>query len=151
MTALNPRGVAADLGRADLRVEVIRDLARDDPLGVLPRPLLDVPIVVSPHDGKGQLGVGSLALQALAGEAEQCGGEVQRCEDAVDVHVGDTGVDIPRSTPHLIEPGGLKGGLDDRAADDGIEADVRIPLALELPELGAVIELHHLWGSSDKL
>ena len=82
--------------------------------------------------------VGDL-LQALAGEAGQERREVQRRVDAVEVHVLDALVDVPRAAAHLVEAGRLEAVLGHRSADDRVEADVRQRLAVVHPGLAAVV------------
>ena len=128
----------AHLGRADLGIEQVRHLARDDAVRIGVGPHLLVPVVVRADQRQRKLGVLRLALQALAREAQQGGREVDRRVDTVDVHVGDPGVDIPCPAAHFVETGGLEARLDDGPSDDGVESDVRILLAFEAPVLAAV-------------
>ena len=58
---------------------------------------------------------------------------------AVDVHVGDARVDVPRAAPHLVEAGRLEAVLGRRPADHRVEADVRQHLALPHPRFAAVV------------
>ena len=84
---------ASDLGGQDLGVPDGRDRAGDEAARVGAAPLVDVPVVVGPDHGQRHvlvLGAGE-ELAAELGE----GGEAQRAEHAVGVHVLDPLVDVP--------------------------------------------------------
>ena len=72
-----------------------------------------------------ELGDPGRELQPLAGEPGQRRGEVQRRVDAVDVHVGDAGIDVPGAPAHLVEALGLERRLGNGPADDRVQPDVR--------------------------
>ena len=61
--------------------------------------------------GQRELGVVGELLEPLAGEAGEERREAQRRVHAVDVHVGDAGVDVPRAAAHLVEAGRLEAVL----------------------------------------
>ena len=105
------RRVAADLLRADLGVEEVRDLQRDHASGRVRRPVLDDPVVPGPHAGQRELGVVGELLEALARESGEERREAHRRVDAVHVHVGDAGADVPRAAAHLVEAGRLEAVL----------------------------------------
>jgi hypothetical protein len=113
--------------------------ARDEPVGVLGAPRLEVPVVVGAQRGPGQLLVLGPHRQALADEPRQERREAHRRPDAVDVHVLDPVVDIPRAAAHVLEPGGLEAVLLAGPAGHGVEADVREDLVEPQPRLATVV------------
>ena len=104
-------GVAPDLRGADLGVEDVRDLERDDAARRVPCPFLEVPVVPRADARERELGVVGELLQALAREAGQERREVERRVDAVDVHVGDARRDVPCTPTHLVEAGRVEAVL----------------------------------------
>ena len=140
VTALKPAfGVAPDLLRRDLRIAEVRDLVRDEAVGVRAAPRLEVPVVVRADRGERELvGVGP-HREPLADEAGQERREAQRRVHAVDVHVGDARVHVPRAAAHLVEARRLEAVLARRPADDRVEPDVGELLALPHPRLAAVV------------
>ena len=97
-----------------------------------------MPVVPCPHRGERQIAVRSHLLQPLAGETWQKRRKVQRCVDAVEVHVLDALVNVPGAPAHLVEAHRLEAVLRDRAPDDGVEADVRQHLVVIDPGLAAI-------------
>ena len=102
-----------------------------------------MPVVPGPQRRETEFGVVALP-EHRAREPSDQGGEVQRCPDSGEVHVGDAGVDIPTAAAHFVEAGGLHTPFLFWPADDGVESDVRIAAALVMPHLGAVVGLHDL-------
>ena len=137
--------VAAHLLGADLRVEHVRQLQRDHPPGRVGRPLLEVPVVPRAHARERELGILGDLLQSLSGEPRQERREVQRRVDPVEVHVVDSGRDVPGAAAHLVEAGRVEAVLVDRAADHGVEPDVGQQLAVVEPHLPTVVDLHDPW------
>lgn len=70
-SAKTPLGIAQHLLSRDLRVEQVRDLAGNEPIGVGAGPLLDVPVIVRAHDREGEFGVVGGLLQSLTGEPDE--------------------------------------------------------------------------------
>ena len=138
-------GVTAHLGRADLRVEEVGELQRDDAVGIVGGPLLDDPVVPGADAREREVGITGELLQALPRETGQERREAERGIDTVEVHVVDAGADVPRAATHLVEARGLEAVLRHRAPDHGVEPDVRQLLALEHPRLAAVVALHDAW------
>ncbi len=130
-------GVAVDLLRADLRVEEVRDLARDDAVRVRPRPLLEVPVVVGPGGREREFPITRAQLQALAGEARKERRKVQGRIHPREVHVLDA---VMSHDPRRMSSNrcGSNPPLVDRTSDDGVEADVRDLLAVVHPDVCTV-------------
>src|SRR3546814_20008982 len=59
--------------------------------------------------------------------------EIQRCRNAVDVHVADAGVNVVAAFAQLFERGRLHAVLFERAPDHGVEPDGRHLHALVFP------------------
>ncbi len=135
------RRVLADHVGRDVGVEQPRDLRRDDAVGIGAGPRVDVPVVPRADRRHREVDVVGDVVQPLAGEAGEERREVHRRVDAVDVHVGDAGVDVPRAAAHLVEADRLERVLVDRATDDRVEPDVRQLLAVVHPDLAAVVLL----------
>ena len=116
----------------------------DEPALVGPAPLVDVPVVVGPDHGQGHvlvLGPGE-ELAAELGE----GGEAQRAEHAVGVHVLDPLVDVVAAGPELVEGGRLEAVLLAGPSGHRVEGDVGEHLALVQPGVGAVVVGDELGG-----
>jgi len=75
-----------------------------------PGPLLDVPVVPGPERGQAEIGVGALG-EDRAREAGDERREAERREHAVEIHVGDAGLDVVATAPHLVEARGLHAPL----------------------------------------
>ena len=144
-------GVLPDHVGSDVRVEQPRDLARDDAVGVRTGPRLEVPVVPRPDRRHGQLGIVGDGLEPLPGEPGEERREVDRGVDAVEVHVGDPGVDVPRAPAHLVEAGRLEAVFRHRPADDRVEADVGELGAVVDPGLAAAVELDDARGPVDQM
>ena len=125
------------LGRSHLHVGQPGQLEGDDPVGVGPGPDLVMPLVPGPQAGQPQLGIVGLD-EHRATEAGHQGREAQGRPYAVQVHVRHPGPDVEAPRTHVLEPGRVHAPGLLRAADDGVEADVRIPAVLVQPGLGAV-------------
>ncbi len=125
------------LGRHELGVPDGRDGQGDEAARVGAAPVLDVPVVVGPQHVEGEL----LVLgpgEELAAELDE-GGEAHRPEHAVDVHVPDPLVDVVATRAHLVEGGGLDAVLLGGPAHHGVEAHVGDHVALEGPDVDAVV------------
>ncbi len=127
----------ADLSGHEARVPDRGEGERDHPPRVGAAPLVDVPVVVRPQHGEGQVLV-LRAGEVLAAELG-VGREVHRREHAVDVHVTDALVDVPAARADLAEPGRLDAVLVRRPASHRVQADVRRLLPLEHPRVGAIL------------
>ena len=125
----------ADLGGHELGVPDGGDGQRDEPAGLVPAPLVDVPVVVGPDHGQGHVLVLG-AAEELAAELRERR-EAHRAEDAVGVHVGDAGLDVVATVPHLGEGGRVDAVLVGRPAGDGVQPDVGQLLALVEPDVVA--------------
>ena len=135
--------VAPDLVGRELGVEQPRELAGDDPPGVAAGPLVEVPVVRRVDDGEREVGVAHAELVALAGEAGERRREVERRVDAVEVHVVDAGVDVPRAPAHLVEARRLEAQLVAWTADDRVQAHLVVAPVVVQPVLHAVVvDLH---------
>ena len=97
-----------------------------------------VPVVPCSHRGQRKVAIVCHLLKALAGETRQERGKVQRGVDAVQVHVFDTFMDIPRAPAHFIEADRLEAVLRHRPTNDRIEADIGQRLIVIDPRLAAV-------------
>ena len=137
------RRVAADLGGAELGVGEERDAHRDDAVGVRRVPLVEEPVVPRLRHREPELGVGA-AREHRAAEAGDLRREVHRRPHAVDVHVADAGVDVVATGPHLVEAGRLDLPVLALAADDRVQPDLEEDLAVELPDLVALVGLDDL-------
>ena len=133
-------GDAPHLARHLLGVPDGRDRQRDEAAGMLAAPVVDVPVVVGAQHGDGELALAGrgLAAEELADEARHRG-EAERAEHAVGVHVVDARVDVVAAGPQLRERGRLHAVLLGRAARHGVQPHVGDLLALEHPEVGAVL------------
>ena len=134
--------VASNLFGADLGIEQIGELHRNDSAGIAARPLLEAPIVPGAHRRERELRILRRQLQALSGEARQERREIHRSPDAGQVHVLDAVMDVPSARAHLVEAGGLEAVLRDGAAHDGVEPDVGHDFAGVFPDFAAVFGLH---------
>ncbi len=132
-------GVAPDLLGRDRGIAQVRDLVRDEPTRVRAAPGFEVPVVVRADRRERELVVVRPQRQALAHEAGKERREAQGHVDAVDVHVADARVDVPRAAPHLVETRRLESVLARRPSDHRVEADVRQRLVLPDPGLAAVV------------
>ena len=134
-----PRRVAPHLAGRELRVEQPGQLAGDDAARVRARPLLEVPVVGSPHDREREVGIAHAELVALARETGERRREVQGRVDAVEVHVAHARIDVPRAASHLVEADGVERQLLLRPAHDRVEADLVVAVAVVQPVLHAVV------------
>ena len=144
-------GVAPDLRGADLGVEDVRDLERDDAARRVPCPFLEVPVVPRADARERELGVVGELLQALAREAGQERREVERRVHAVDVHVGDARRDVPCTPTHLVEASRVEAVLAHGAADHRVEPDVGEHLPVVDPHLAPVVGLDDAGRAFGKL
>ena len=140
VTALKPRSALRRISCAgDLGIAEVRDLVRHEALGMRAAPRFEMPVVVRAHrDERELVGVGP-QREPLADEAGQERREAERRPHAVDVHVGDARVHVPRAASHLVEAGRLEAVLARRPTDHRVEADVGELLALPDPRLAAVV------------
>ena len=95
---------------------------RDEAPGIGAAPLVDVPVVVGPHDREGQVLV-------LGGQEEPAGERRERREahgrqDPAGAHVLHPLVDVEAARAHLVEGGGVDAVLLLGPTGDGVEADV---------------------------
>ena len=139
-------GVAALAGDAPhlaghlLGVPDGRDRQGDEAAGMSAAPVVDVPVVVGAQHGDGELALAGrgLAAEELADETRHRG-EAERSQHAVDVHVVDARVDVVAAGPQLRERGRLHAVLLGGAARHGVQPHVGDLLALEHPDVGAVL------------
>ena len=106
--------------------------------GLVRAPVFEHPVVPGAGDGDGELGVFGDLVDALAGEAGQERREAQRRVDAVEIHVAQAVLDVPRAAAHVFEASRIEAVLVDRAAGDRVEPDVGHHLAVEEPRLDTV-------------
>ena len=95
---------------------------RDEPVRVGAAPPLDVPVVVGPQQGDGQVLV--RGQEELAGGEARPGGEVHGSEHAIGAHVTDPFMDVVAARPHVAECLGVEPVVLRRAAGDGVEPGV---------------------------
>jgi hypothetical protein len=136
-------GIPADFLRADLDVQKIGQLHRDDAPGVGSSPLLDTPVIPGPNGGEREFRVFGCELQPLPGEARQEGGKIHRGPHAGDVHVLHAVVDVPCASSHLIESRRFEAVLRYRPAHHGVETHVGHHLPRVVPGLAPVLRLDH--------
>ena len=141
---LEPAGrVGPHLRRGDVDVGQPRQLQRDDALGPVGRPHVDVPVVEGAQAGQAELLVLGPRVDGTA-EARDERGEAERGPDAGPVHVLDAGGDVEAARAHLVEAGRVHAPLVAGPADDRVQADVGVAVALEDPGLRSVGLLDHL-------
>ncbi len=113
----------------------------DEAAGVGAAPLVDVPVVVGPHEGVRQVDV---VAEERAGREGGERGEVHRGQHAAGVHVLDPLVDVVAAGPHLVEALRLHAVLLLGAAGHGVERRGLHHDLAELPHVGALVVAHQL-------
>ena len=103
-------------------------------------PLVDMPVVVGPHGDQRHVLVGDPG-EVLTAEVRERG-KVETGQDSGRVHVIDPFPGAPAARAHLGVFGGIEVVLLGWAAGHGVQADADGPLALELPDVAAVLGSH---------
>ena len=137
------RRVATDLLGAQVGVAEERDAERHDARRMARVPLVEEPVVPRLRDREPELGIGATREHGSA-EPGDLAREVDRRPHAVDVHVTDTRVDVVATEPHVLEAGRLHPPVLLGPADDRVQPDLEVDLAVELPDLVALDRLDHL-------
>src|SRR5690554_2864872 len=113
--------------------------------GVRTTPLINVPVVVRLEECQGIFLV--LKLMEQAAIEGYYAWEVQRCEQAVGIHVFDPGIDIPGASAHLVERNGFAAVFFTNPTDDRVEPDVARTATLKEPVVRAVFIFADLGGN----
>ncbi len=135
---------ALDLGDGRVDVPEGHDGGRDVAARVFPAPLVDMPVVITRHEDLGVFLV--LEREEQAAVEGHGAGEVDRGQDAVDVHVVDARVDVVDAGAHLVERDGLHPVFLARPADHGVQARARRPATFEYPVIGALLVVLDVGG-----
>ena len=130
-----PGRVGPHLGRGQCDVGQPGQLQRDDPIGVRPRPHLQVPVVEGAQAGETEVRVRRPRVHRAA-EPRHQRGKAQRGPDAGAVHVVHAGVDVEAAGAHLVEAGRLHAPFVPGPADDGVQPDVGILAVPRRPRSG---------------
>ncbi len=142
MGALGRR--ASHFGGQHLRVPDGRERTGDEPARIAAAPVVDVPIVVGPHQGQRQVLVFG-AGEELAAELGE-GREAQRTQHAVGIHVLHPLVDVVAAGTQLLERGRLEAVLLGRPAGHRVEGHVGQDVPFVEPGVGAVLVGDELGG-----
>ncbi len=133
-TALAPLAATRSTsGGAEIGVPVGKDGQRDLAVGVGGAPLVDGEVVPGLDARVGEVLVLHVE-ERRAGEPGQRG-EAELGLHAVLVHVLDPLVDVVATGSHLVEAHRIEADLLLGLAGDGVEADGRVPDAVDLPHL----------------
>ena len=129
-------GQPLDFSGGLLHVPERQTATRNEPARIGSTPFVDMPIIISAQMDQRLLLVLGQGEQAAvdAGEA----GEIERCGNAVDIHVADTGMDVIAAGPQLLERGRLEAIFLARAANHGVEGHGLDLLTLVFPVIAAV-------------
>ena len=116
-----------------LGIRKVRDAQRDDPFRVRLPPTLVDPIVERLGDRQPEILVLGRRVDP-AREPGDHGRKIERSPHPVDVHVLDTGIDVPATGPHLLEAVRLgRDGLGPTSRD-GIGTGLGVAIPVELPD-----------------
>ena len=134
--------VGPDLAGRHRHVGEPRQLQRDDALGPVGRPHLQVPVVEGPEAGQAEVLVLRTRVDGTA-EARDERGKAERGPQPGPVHVLDAGGDVEAAQAHLVEASRVHAPLLAGPAHYGVEPDVRVAIPLEDPGLRPVCLFDH--------
>ena len=127
---------AFELGHRGVHVPDGQQAAGDEATRIGAAPFVNMPVIIGAQVDESLRLVFSLDEQPTVDHREAR--EIQRCRDAVDIHVSDTGVNIITAGTQLREGGWLHTVFLARPADHGVEPDGRNLPALVFPEIRTV-------------